>query len=304
MIRRHAEHNNLENKVMRVQANKNMCPIQREETFDEKLSSLATLISNKKNIVVLAGAGISVSCGIPDFRSKDGLYNSLNFQELGLTCAEDLFDYETFRDDPRPFWKFAKMNRFMSLDTDIKLQPSTSHLFLAWLDQQQMLLRIYTQNIDGLEESAGVNKDKIVYAHGSFSGATCMKCKANYQNSDIASEVHLGSIPVCHRQIAKKAKISQASTVTVKTSSINFPSPERRRSSRKLSSTNTLSMSNSNRMAEEFYPPPVKPGCCGGIIKPNITFFGEKLDNSISRRIEEDCKKVDALIVMGTSLSV
>ena len=107
-----------------------------------------------------------------------------------------------------------------------------------------MLLRIYTQNIDGLEQSAGVDKDKIVYAHGSFTGATCMKCKAKYQSSDIASDVK-SEVPVCHRRIAKKGKMSHN---TEKTNSIKVP-PERR-SSRKRSSNN-------NCMAEEFYPPPV-----------------------------------------------
>ena len=97
---------------------------------------------------------------------------------------------------------------------------------------------------------------------------------------------------ICHRRIAKKGKISHN---TAKTNSIEIP-PERR-SSRKRSSNN-------NGMAEEFYPPPVEQGCCGGIIKPNITFFGEKLDSTISLKLEEDYKKADALIVMGTSLSV
>jgi NAD-dependent SIR2 family protein deacetylase len=78
------------------------------DTFDGKLASIARLLAGKKNIVVLAGAGISVSCGIPDFRSTTGLYNTLNYQELGLTSPEDLFDIETFVDDPRPFYKFAK----------------------------------------------------------------------------------------------------------------------------------------------------------------------------------------------------
>jgi NAD-dependent SIR2 family protein deacetylase len=269
-------------------SNNNMFQIQ-GETFDKRLASVSDLISDKKNIVILAGAGISVSCGLPDFRSKDGLYNNLDYQDLGLTCAEDLFDINAFSEDPRPFWKFVRKNNFAS----DKITPSASHLFLAWLDQQDMLLRIYTQNIDGLEQSAGVDENKIVYAHGSFTGATCMKCKAKYQSSEIASDVDAG-IPVCHRRTAKKGKVSQNNIA--KANSVEIP-PERR-SSRKRSCT----QSSSNHT--EFHPPSVEKGCCGGIIKPNITFFGEKLDNTISRRLEEDYKKADALIVMGTSLSV
>ena len=49
-------------------------PIQ--SSFDD----ITQLLARKKNIIVLVGAGISVSCGIPDFRSNDGLYNTLNYQ--------------------------------------------------------------------------------------------------------------------------------------------------------------------------------------------------------------------------------
>jgi NAD-dependent histone deacetylase SIR2 len=50
------------------------------ETFDDKLDSIASLLSSRKNIIALVGAGISVSAGIPDFRSATGLYNTLDHQ--------------------------------------------------------------------------------------------------------------------------------------------------------------------------------------------------------------------------------
>lgn len=49
-------------------------------TFEEKLACIANFLATKNNIIALVGAGISVSCGIPDFRSEDGLYNTLNYQ--------------------------------------------------------------------------------------------------------------------------------------------------------------------------------------------------------------------------------
>lgn len=115
-------------------------------------SIIKELLSEKKNIVVLVGAGISVSCGIPDFRSSQGLYNTLRCEEIdeNLTSAEDLFHWDFFEENPAPFYKFAAFNNLF-----VPRKPSTSHLFLKLLEDQSMLLRVYTQNIDGLEEYAG-----------------------------------------------------------------------------------------------------------------------------------------------------
>ena len=46
------------------------------------------------------------------------------------------------------------------------------------------------------------------------------------------------------------------------------------------------------------------PTLCGGVLKPNMIFFGETLPNSVAKRLEKDREKADAIIVMGTSLSV
>jgi len=47
-----------------------------------RFRAVVDLIRDKKHILVLCGAGLSVSCGIPDFRSKTGLYSTLDPQEL------------------------------------------------------------------------------------------------------------------------------------------------------------------------------------------------------------------------------
>ena len=45
-----------------------------------------------------------------------------------------------------------------------KYHPSVSHKFISLLEKKGKLLRNYTQNIDTLEEAAGISK--IVYCHG------------------------------------------------------------------------------------------------------------------------------------------
>lgn len=49
--------------------------------YGHAFTSVAKLLEGRKNVLVLAGAGQSVSCGIPDFRSRgSGLYSKLDTQ--------------------------------------------------------------------------------------------------------------------------------------------------------------------------------------------------------------------------------
>lgn len=59
--------------------------------------------------MVITGAGVSVSCGIPDFRSENGVYARLkkDFPELPTPSA--MFDINFFRDNPKPFYNFARV---------------------------------------------------------------------------------------------------------------------------------------------------------------------------------------------------
>lgn len=142
-----------------------------------------------------------------------------------------------------------------------------------------MLLRVYTQNIDGLEEKAGVSAKRMVYAHGSLQRATCTRCKRKVDASVIEESVLCGSVATCQLVHTKK-RPTPAATATTATRT-NRPRNKRRRTTSEASST-----------------------ACGGVIKPDITFFGETLQDKVRRSLEADRAKADALVVIGTSLSV
>ena len=114
-----------------------------------------------KNIVVMCGAGISTSAGIPDFRTPGtGLYD--NLQKYDLPEPMSVFTLDYFRHSPNAFYMLAEE---MWPDA---YAPTPAHHFIAELHQRGMLLRCYTQNIDSLETRAGLPAEKIVAAHGNF----------------------------------------------------------------------------------------------------------------------------------------
>ncbi|XP_042337192.1 NAD-dependent protein deacetylase sirtuin-3-like [Plectropomus leopardus] len=100
-----------------------------------------------RRVVVMAGAGISTPSGIPDFRSPgSGLYD--NLQQYDLPYAEAIFELDFFHHNPDPFFALAK-----ELYPG-NYRPNLTHYFVRLLHAKGQLLRMYTQNIDGLERRA------------------------------------------------------------------------------------------------------------------------------------------------------
>lgn len=74
-----------------------------------------------------------------------GLYD--NLQQYNLPYAEAIFEINYFHHNPKPFFALAK-----ELYPG-NYQPNLSHYLIRLLHDKGLLLRMYTQNIDGLERS-------------------------------------------------------------------------------------------------------------------------------------------------------
>ncbi len=136
--------------------------------MDEKIERFKDIIKNSNNIVFFGGAGVSTESGIPDFRSKDGLYN----QKYKFP-PEEILSHHFFYENTEEFFKFYK-DKMNSL----KFKPNVTHIKLSELEEQRKLKAIVTQNIDGLHQKAG---SKTVYElHGSVMRNYCTKCHKFY----------------------------------------------------------------------------------------------------------------------------
>ncbi|EAU86331.2 Sir2 family histone deacetylase Hst2 [Coprinopsis cinerea okayama7 len=158
------------------------------------LPSLAKYIQSDEcqNIVLMMGAGVSTSAGIPDFRSpKTGLYS--NLARLNLPHPEAVFEINFFRRNPVPFYTLAH-----ELYPG-KFRPTLTHSFVRLLVEKGLLLRCFTQNIDTLERRAGVPADKVIEAHGSFATQRCIDCKAPFDDARMKEHILQKKIARCDR---------------------------------------------------------------------------------------------------------
>lgn len=58
-----------------------------------------------------------------------------------------------------------------------EFKPAVTHKFIKKINDEGMLLKNVTQNIDGLELTAGLPLDKLIQAHGHSRSARCIDCK-------------------------------------------------------------------------------------------------------------------------------
>ncbi len=132
--------------------------------LDPKIIKFKALVEESPNIVFFGGAGVSTESGIPDFRSKDGLYNQKYDYPPEQILSRTFFDRM-----PEEFYKFYR-DKLNSL----KYEPNITHFKLAELERQGKLRAVVTQNIDGLHQKAG--SKRVLELHGSVLRNYCMKC--------------------------------------------------------------------------------------------------------------------------------
>lgn len=192
---------------------------------------LREYIEESNNIVFFGGAGVSTESGIPDFRSKDGLYNQHDIQ-FDKYEPEYLLSRECLYNNPKVFYEFYRQK----MDTR-NIEPNITHKVLAKMEEIGRLKAIVTQNIDGLHQKAG--SKNVFEIHGTTQRNYCSKCKKEY-HSDFLFDTK-ETIPKCE---------------------------------------------------------------CGGLIRPDVTLYGENLPNDAVNGAVEAISNADMLIIGGTSLKV
>lgn len=136
-------------------------------------------------IVVMCGAGISTSAGIPDFRTPgSGLYD--NLQKYDLPRPESIFELAYFQERPSAFYELAKEM------WPGQYEPTPCHYFIRLLHEKGILHRCYSQNIDSLERQAGLPAEKLIAAHGNFDTAHVINTEEEVDIQELKAAVEEG----------------------------------------------------------------------------------------------------------------
>jgi NAD-dependent SIR2 family protein deacetylase len=219
------------------------------------MSALRQFIQDHPRLVVLTGAGVSTSSGIPDYRDEQGDWKRARPVEF------------------RPFMTDARVRqRYWARSTVgwpiiSQAQPNGAHRALARLEERGFVRVLITQNVDGLHSAAGSRN--VIDLHGRIENVRCMQCACTLPRAELQ-----------RRLLADNPAWAQIEGRVAPDGDVDIE----------------------GRDYGEF----IVPDCpqCGGILKPDVVFFGESVPRERVARAFEGVATADALLVVGSSLMV
>ncbi len=135
------------------------------------IKQAAEKIKNAQYCIAFTGAGISVESGIPPFRGKNSIWSKYD---------PVILDLNYFLQNPEKSWPVIIE---IFYDFFGKAKPNKAHEALAFMETNDMLKCVITQNIDNLHQEAG--SKEIYEFHGNSHRLVCMKCQ-KYQKVEDA----------------------------------------------------------------------------------------------------------------------
>jgi NAD-dependent SIR2 family protein deacetylase len=170
-----------------------------KQAIRKKIRDAAQLIKKADRIVVLAGAGMGVDSGLPDFRGPEGLWRA--YPALKGRQFEELASNQLFHTDPTLAWGFYghRLNLYRATEPH-----EGFHILRRWMDAKPKLGFVFTSNVDGAFLKAGFAEDRVHEIHGSIHFLQCSRRDCNYglTSADafipVVSDQLRADAPRCH----------------------------------------------------------------------------------------------------------
>lgn len=147
-------------------------------------------------------------------------------------------------------------------------RPNPAHAALADLEAMGRVSGLITQNVDGLHQAAGHRN--VLELHGRLSEVVCLSCEARCQRA--ALQKRLLDVNAFMQQVFATAAPDGDADLDADLELSRFLVPDCER--------------------------------CGGLLKPDVVFYGDSVPRERVQRAFDMVDSADALLVVGSSLMV
>ena len=236
------------------------------------LDALARLLADRP-FVALVGAGCSTESGIPDYRGPGS----------DRTPVRPILYQEFVRsaDTRARYWARSAVGWRRVADA----RPNPAHRALADLEAAGAMPGVITQNVDGLHARAGSRR--VVELHGCLSEVRCLACGARESRAAMQSRL-LEMNPAWAEHVRRVGGASRVDGAS--------------RADHEMPATPDGDAAVPDELTRGFEV----PGCraCGGVLKPDVVFFGENVPANVVEAAWDLYAEADAVLVVGSSLTV
>ncbi|XP_023019392.1 sirtuin 4 isoform X1 [Leptinotarsa decemlineata] len=157
---------------------------------------------------------------------------------------------------------------YVGWNTFSQRQPNAVHFSIRNLElDHNKVSTVVTQNVDNLHFKAG--SQQVIELHGTAFRVICLECEATYSRYYIQEKIR--ELNPC---------MSEISTMIRPDGDVEIPQEE----------------------IDEFKAPLCES--CGGVLKPDITFFGDNVPKARVQSVRNAVSESDSVLVLGSSLSV
>jgi len=220
-------------------------------------------------VVLLSGAGLSTESGIPDYRGPTGRAQRaepMTYQTfVGQTLAGGAAARQRYWARSHVGWQHVA-----------RAAPNAGHHAVAELERRGLVTGIITQNVDGLHQAAGARQ--VIELHGSLDRVLCLSCGQRTARSELDERLHAANPGWLRYAGGEAAAINPDGDAVLADAVLADGGVERFRV--------------------------VDCRQCGGLLKPDVVFFGE----NVPRPRVDECYaltgRARALVVLGSSLTV
>lgn len=199
----------------------------------------------------------------------------------GISTASGIPDYRDANGD----WKHSQPmqhNDFVSNETSRQrywarsalgrerfkeARPNAAHNALAQLEARGKVSMLITQNVDGLHQSAG--SQKVIELHGALDQVVCLTCSGRIDRDEVQQYL-MQNNPFLEALTAKPLPDGDTQLEQADFSAVSIPQCNN----------------------------------CGGILKPDVVFYGDGVPVERVQSCFEAFDQADALLVVGSSLMV